>query len=104
MFLSSTISSGGSLNEFFEKRAETLLTEYRLEREKFTRVAETFMDIYISIVIAAPMILMLLLIMISISGISIGFTTQQMTLLIILIISAVNVLFIGFLQIKQPSY
>ena len=102
--LSTTIHSGGDLKDFFEKRAETLLVSYRLDREKYTRVAETFMDIYISVVIAAPMILMLLLIMISISGIAVGFTPTQMTTIIIGVIGLVNLLFLGFLHVRQPSY
>jgi len=102
--LSTTISSGGSLTEFFQKRAETLLIDYRLEREKYTKVAETFMDIYISVVIAAPMILMLLLIMISISGFQVPFSPGQMTTMIILAIAVINALFIGVLQLKQPTY
>lgn len=102
--LSTTINSGGSLNEFFQKRAESLLIDYRLEREKYTKVAETFMDIYISVVIAAPMILMLLLIMISISGFSLPFAPNQMTLIIVLIIGLINIVFIGVLHVKQPTY
>jgi flagellar protein FlaJ len=102
--LSTTISSGGSLTEFFQKRSETLLIDYRLEREKYTKVAETFMDIYISVVIAAPMILMLLLIMISISGFQIPFTPGEMTIMIILAIAIINAMFIGVLQLKQPTY
>lgn len=102
--LATTINSGGSLADFFEKRAETLLISYRLEREKFTKVAETFMDIYISVVIAAPMILMLLLVMIQISNIQIGFTTNQIALLIIFAIAILNIFFISFLHIKQPRY
>ncbi|MBX4211892.1 type II secretion system F family protein [Candidatus Pacearchaeota archaeon] len=102
--LGTTIHSGGSLPDFFEKRSDTLLIEYRVDRERFTKIAETFMDIYISAVIAAPMILMLLLVMIGVSGINVGFTPLQMTFLIILIIALINVVFIGFLQIKQPTY
>lgn len=102
--LSTTITSGGNLQEFFEKRSETLLINYRLEREKYTKVAETFMDIYISVVIAAPMILMILLVMISVTNFDVGFTREQMTLGIILIISLVNVLFLAFLHMKQPTY
>jgi flagellar protein FlaJ len=102
--LSTTISSGGSLGEFFQKRAETLLVDYRLEREKYTKVAETFMDIYISVVIAAPMILMLLLIMVSISGFQVPFSPGEMTAMIILAIAIINILFIGVLQLKQPTY
>ena len=101
--LSTTIHSGGGLKEFFEKRGETLLIGYRLEREKYTRIAETFMDIYISVVIAAPMILMLLLILISISQMDFGLTQNQLSILIISIISVINIIFIGFLHIKQPN-
>lgn len=102
--LSTTISSGGDLTEFFEKRADSLLVDYRLEREKFTKIAETFMDIYISVVIATPMILLLLIIMISISGISMGFSPNEITLLIIIMIGLINVVFIGILHVKQPAY
>ena len=66
---------------FFEKRAETFLFDYKLEREKYTRIAETFMDIYISVVIAAPLILMLLLMMIRISGLGISMSTKMITII-----------------------
>lgn len=102
--LSTTINSGGDLSEFFEKRSETLLIEYRLEREKYSKIAETFMDIYISVVVAAPMILMLLIVMISISGIKIGFSTAQMNIIIIFVIALINVVFLTVLQTKQPKY
>ena len=102
--LATTIGSGGGLQEYFERRAESLLIDYRLEREKYTKVAETFMDIYISVVIAAPMILMLLLVMMSITGFQSGFTTQQITLLIIGVIAIINTLFLVFLEAKQPIY
>lgn len=99
-----TINSGGDINSFFEKRAESLLLDYRLEREKFTKNAETFMDIYISIVIAAPMILLMLLIMISVSGIQTGFGVTEMTLGIIGIVAIINLIFLTFLHLKQPTY
>ncbi len=99
--LSTTINSGGSLSDFFEKRAETLLINYKLEKEKSIKVAETFMDVYISVVIAAPMILMLMLVMISISGIETPFSTGQMTLMTIGGVALVNILFLGFLQTKS---
>jgi len=99
-----TINSGGDMQVFFEKRAESLLLEYRLEREKYTKVAETFMDIYISIVIATPMILLLLLVMISVSGIQIGLGINEMTLIIIGVVVLINIFFLIFLHIKQPGY
>jgi len=98
-----TITSGGDLREFFEKRAQTLLLDYRLEREKYTKSAETFMDIYISVVIAAPMILMLLLILIKISGLGLALSTGTITLIMVLGVAMINVLFLTFLYLKQPT-
>jgi len=101
--LATTINSGGDLPGFFDKRAQSLLFEYRLEREKYTKFAETFMDIYISVVIAAPMILMLLLIMMKISGLGISLSTSLITLIMVLGVSIINIVFLTFLHLKQPS-
>lgn len=101
--LATTINSGGDLVEFFQKRSQTLLFDYRLEREKYTRSAETFMDIYISVVIAAPMILMLLLMMMKISGLGVSLSTSAITLIMVLGVSIVNIAFITFLHLKQPA-
>ena len=102
--LATTISSGGSLTSFLEKRTETLLFDYRLERERSTKMAETFMDIYISVVIAAPMIMMLLLVLMSVSQISLGLSLEALTVLIISIVALINLIFIAVLHIKQPVY
>ncbi len=101
--LAMTITSGGSLYNFFEKRADNLLFSYRLDREKRTKSAETFMDIYISVVIAAPMILMLLLMMMKISGLGLSLSTSTITLLIVGAVSLINTIFLIFLQLKQPE-
>ena len=101
--LATTITSGGDLYDFFDKRAQTLLFEYRLDREKQTKSAETFMDIYISVVIAAPMILMLLLMMMKISGLGVALSTSTLTFLVVGGVSMINVVFLVFLQIKQPA-
>lgn len=100
----STINSGGDISIFLEKRAESLLLEYRLEREKSIKNAETFMDVYISIVIATPMILLLLMIMISVSGIGLSIGITEISLLIIGVVAIVNIVFLTFLHLKQPTY
>jgi flagellar protein FlaJ len=102
--LSTTITSGANLSEFFEKRAESLLLAYRLEREKYTRLVETFLDIYISIVIAAPMVFLLMIIMMAISGMNVGFGPAQISILAVAAIAVLNVIFLVFLQLKQPAY
>ncbi|MBU4308301.1 MAG: type II secretion system F family protein [Nanoarchaeota archaeon] len=101
--LSTTISSGGDLPQFFDKRAETLLFEHRIEKEKETKSAETFMDIYISVVIAAPMIIMLLLMMMKMSGLGISLSTSMITLIAVLAVTGINIAFMTFLHLKQAG-
>jgi len=101
--LSTTINSGGDLAGFFEKRAESLLFDYKIEREKRTKSAETFMDIYISIVIAAPMIFMLLLMMMKISGLGIALSSNMISLVMVVGVAIINIGFLVFLQLKQPT-
>jgi len=100
--LATNITSGGDLGQFFEKRSDTLLLDYRLERERYTRASETFIDVYISIVIAAPMILMLLLMMIQVSGLGIALSPTTISLIMILGVAGVNFVFLMFLRLKQP--
>lgn len=99
--LANTITSGGNLSAFFNKRADNLLFEHKMEREKSTKTAETFMDIYISIVIAAPMILMLILMMMKVSGLGVSLSTKMISLIMVLAVSAINVGFLVFLHLKQ---
>lgn len=101
--LATTITSGGDLYDFFDKRSQTLLFEYRLDKEKRTKASETFMDIYISVVIAAPMILMLLLMMMKVSGVGVGLSTSAITFLVVGGVSVINIFFLIFLQLKQPE-
>ncbi len=101
--IATTINSGGNLPTFFDKRAQSLLFEYRVEKEKKTRSAETFMDIYISVVIAAPMILMLLLMMMKISGLGISLSTPMITLIIVLGVTIMNVIFLTFLHLRHSG-
>jgi len=102
--MATTISSGGDIKEFLNKRAETLFFEYRMDREKYTKEAETFMDIYISIVIAAPMILSLLLVLMNIGVMTIGISIKLLNLLMIGGIAVINIIFIAFLNLKQLNY
>jgi len=101
--LATTITSGGNLPEFFKERSQTLLFEHRLDMEKQLKTAETFMDIYISVVIAAPMVLMLVLMMMRISGLGIALSPSMISLVMILVVSLVNIFFLTFLHIKQPK-
>lgn len=103
--LATAITSGGDLHEFLDKHAEGLLFDYRLERERYTKTAETLMDIYISISIAAPMVLLMLFIIMGSTGMYfLGLTTDIMAVLIILSLIILNVGFLLFLKLKQPAF
>lgn len=101
--LAVAITSGGNLPDFFDKRANTMLFEHRLEKEKDAKAAETFMDIYISVVIAAPMVLMLLLMMLKIGGLGLSLSTNTITISMILGVVVINIFFLAFLHLKHSG-
>lgn len=101
--LATTINSGGNLADFFNKRSQTLLFDYRLEREKYIKFSETFMDIYISVVIAAPMMLMLLLMIMKISGLGLSLSSSMISLVMVMGVSIINIVFLVFLHLKQSK-
>ncbi|MBT4165573.1 hypothetical protein HOE04_00870 [archaeon] len=103
--MANSITSGGNLHKYLEKRSERLLFDYKLEREKYTKTAETFMNIYISIVIAAPMIFLMLFVIIGGTGLLssfIGISVDVLGILIILLIVLLNLGFLLYLKFKQP--
>ena len=103
--LATAISSGGNLTQFLEKRSETLLFDYKLEREKYTKTSETFLDIYISIAIAAPMIMLILFVILATTGLSVGgLTLSALTILMLLGVVLLNTGFLIFLKLKQPNF
>lgn len=100
-----TISTGGELTGFLSKHSEGLLFDYRLEREKYTHIAETFMNIYISMVIAAPMIMMMLFVLMSLTGFGSGYLSPfNIGMLTVLVIGMLNLGFLIFLNMKQPKF
>jgi len=104
--LAVTITSGGELSNFLNQHAETMLFDYKLEREKNNKVSETFMDIYISVAIAAPMILLMMFVIIGSTGLIGNFfnlSINAISLLLILFIVVLNIFFLLFLKIKQPA-
>jgi archaeal flagellar protein FlaJ len=97
------ITSGGSLKNYLEKKAENLLVDYKLDRQKYNSVAETFMDVYISVLITAPLILMIVFVVMNMTGFDIGIGIGALNLLVVLLVSILNVIFLFILQLKQPK-
>jgi len=102
--LATNISGGGELKTYLEKKSENFLLDYRLERKKYIDLASTFMDIYISILIAAPMVLMLMFIVMNVAGLGFeGFSIQFLLMISVLVIIIVNILFLVAINLKQPK-
>jgi hypothetical protein len=62
------------------------------------------MDLYISIVIAAPMILLMLLIMLTVADLGMGLSVEQLSTAIVGVVVIINIVFLSFLHLKQPGY
>ncbi|MDA3836549.1 MAG: type II secretion system F family protein [Nanoarchaeota archaeon] len=101
--LATTIHSGGNLVKFFDKRAQTLLFNYKIEQQRAAKAAETMMDLYISICIATPMILMLLMMIMKISGLGISMSIQTIGLLITLGVLVMNAVFMAIMHMKRKA-
>ena len=102
--IATNISTGGQLKSYLEKKSESFLVDYKLERQKYIDLAGTFLDIYISILIAAPLILILLLMVMSMIGANfLGLGLTEIIFISIVAIVVLNIIFIIVLNIKQPE-
>ena len=98
------ISTGGELKNYIEKKAENYLLDYRLEREEYSELAGTFMDIYISILIAAPLVLMMMFIVMNVAGLGMGgLSITSLLFLSVIGIIIVNIIFLTVLNANQPN-
>lgn len=101
--IATNISTGGALKDYLEKKSENFLLDYKLERQQYARLAGTFMDVYISLLIAAPLILMMMFIVMNVAGLCMG--GLSITTLLALSIGGIviiNIIFLFVLNMKQP--
>jgi len=102
--LATNISSGGELKSYLEKKAENYLLDYKLERRRYSELAGTFMDIYISILIAAPLVLMMMFIVMNVAGLDLaGLTITSLLAISIGAVVLINIIFLFILNWKQPK-
>ncbi|MFZ5955155.1 MAG: type II secretion system F family protein [Nanoarchaeota archaeon] len=101
--LATNVVSGGSLKAYLEKKSENFLLDYRLERQRYTSLAETMMDIYIAILLAGPLVLMIMLVIMNATKMSIGMPLSSLLIIIVAVIVFVNILFLIIVHFKQPQ-
>ena len=100
-----TINSGEKLQEYFKQKAEEALSMYKLEIQKYNATVSTLSDIYTSILIAAPLLMIATLSMIQMLGGKIGGfgVGTLMALSTYVIIPVLNVLFVLIVRMSQSN-
>jgi flagellar protein FlaJ len=103
--MSSTIEKGGDLTDYIKEMSEKTLFDYRMKRDKYTKTLSTYADIYTSLLITAPLLMLSTLVMMSvIGGQVLGMGIQDILFLIIwIIIPALNVVFLAFVHVTYPG-
>jgi len=99
-----TITSGGNLQDYLNKKAADTLLDYKLARKRAVKVSETYANIYIGLLLAAPLIFMLVLVLMNFIGGGIGgMSINNMAIIGLVALFIINILFLVFLQISQPK-
>lgn len=101
----STIESGGDLKQYLREKADAMMVQYKLERQRYTDIISTFSDVYTGIMVASPLFFVAALSLISILGGGIG--GVDINLIVILgtyvFIPLLNILFMVFIELTQPN-
>lgn len=102
--MASIIATGGDLKRYLEKKASSLMVDYKLKRRKFAQTAGIYADMYTGLLITAPIIFGVLLTMITpLGGNLLGMSAESLAIFGLVAIVLVNVGFIIFLSAIQPA-
>ena len=102
--MATTITTGGNLTTYLNEKAKAILLDYKLSHERYATIIGMYSDIYTALLIAAPLIFMLLLAIISIIGTTfIGMPASTLANLGIAVIIVLNIIFLVFLHLTQPE-
>jgi flagellar protein FlaJ len=103
--MSSTMERGGDLVEYLKEMTDKSLFDYRIKREKFLKTLSTYADIYTALLVAAPLMLIAILgIMSIVGGEVLGLTVQQaMDIITWAILPVLNIAFLSFIHMTYPK-
>ena len=103
--ISFTISEGGDLPQYLKQMAEKSLFDYRIKREKYLHTLSTYADIYTALLVAAPLMMLSMLGILSvIGGEIIGFGIGELiTILTFVILPFLNIAFIAFIHLTSGT-
>ncbi len=103
--MTQTIEKGGNLVEFISQMSDKAMFDYRIRREKYLKTLSTYADIYTALLVAAPLMMLSVLgIMSLIGGTVLGLTIDDLILLMTwLVLPALNISFLAFVHITYPG-
>jgi flagellar protein FlaJ len=103
--ISSSITKGGNLSGFLKEMSEKNLFEYRLKREQYVKTLSTFADIYTAVMIAAPLMMLSVLVMMNlIGGDVMGMTIPgAISLMTYVAVPVMNIAFLAFIHMSYPG-
>lgn len=105
MGITTTIEKGGNLVDYIKEMSDKALFEYSIRREKYLKTLSTYADIYTALLVAAPLMMLAILGVMSIIGgevlgLGIG---DLITLITWVVLPAVNASFLAFIHTTYPG-
>ncbi|MFH1630875.1 MAG: type II secretion system F family protein [Candidatus Aenigmatarchaeota archaeon] len=99
-----TITTGGDLKKYMENASQNALLDYKIKRGKYLESLSLYADVYIMVLIAAPLFFVSILsLMAIIGGTFLGFQIPfLMAVGVYFIIPLLNIIFILFIHFTQP--
>jgi len=103
--IASTIEKGGNLSKYLNQMAEKALFEYKIKREEYLKTLSLYADIYTALLVAAPLMLLAVLAILNIIGGEVlGFTIQDLIMIITLVVlPLMNTGFLAFIHMTHPG-
>ena len=103
--MTATIEKGGNLVEYINQMSEKAMFDYRIRREKYLKTLSTYADIYTALLVAAPLMMLSVLgIMSIIGGTILGMTIGDLiTLMTWIVLPALNISFLAFVHVTYPG-
>lgn len=103
--ISSTISKGGNMSGYLSEMSEKALFDYRMRREKYSKTLGTLSDIYTAVMIAAPLMMLSVLVMMNVIGGDVfGMSIPDViNMMAYFGVPLINIIFIAFIHMTYPA-
>jgi len=105
MGITTTIQKGGNLVDYIKEMSDKSLFEYSMKREKYLKTLSTYADIYTALLVAAPLMMLAILgVMSIIGGDVLGLSIGDLIVVITwVVLPALNASFLAFIHMTYPG-